>query len=162
MKKIFVLSLVLLFAAVLPACTSAGKSEKAVPEENQSSAPSLKGDWFAQIDIPQNNLVIILEFNFTSSTDCTVTCTWKGKSNGPVIKTGKAKYRLFEPDMLEIKFLNEDEWIRYDHVFDMENTYQYTIRDGKLVILPHRQFRGTEVVFGKGFDNRGYSEIIFD
>lgn len=162
MKKLIVLCLMALLPALIPAYSSAGTSETNVPADNRPSKPSLTGDWFAQIDIPQNDLVIILEFNFTSVSDCTITCTWKRKGGETVTKKGKAKYRKLKSDTLEIKFLNEKEWIRYDHVFDMVNTYRYTFRNGKFVILPHRQFRNTEVIFGKGYKNRGYSKIIFE
>lgn len=162
MKKILALCLALLLSAAIPTYTSAGTLEPNMPRDNRPSKPSLIGDWFAQIDIPQNNLVIILEFNFTSATDCTVTCTWKKAGGKSVIKKGKAKYYILENNTLEIKFLNKDEWIRYDNVFDMVNTYQYTFRNGKFVILPHRQFRNTEVIFGKGYNNRGYSKITFN
>ncbi len=43
-----------------------------------TAADSIIGDWFAQIDIPQNELTILMEINIADSENCTVKCTWSG------------------------------------------------------------------------------------
>ena len=124
----------------------------------------IEGDWFSQIDIPQNKLTIILEFNLMPDSDCIVNVTWRSQDGSRELKkTGKAKYRT-EGSQLLIEFLNEGEWIRTDHVFDMLNRYDFYMSadHNNLIITNSPQFRRVDVTFGKGYSNRGFSKIIFD
>lgn len=119
----------------------------------------LQGDWFAQIDIPQNELTMLMEINFLDKENCVIKCRWSGKYPTEE-ESGKAKYRI-EGNRLVITFLNEKEIIRTDHIFDKENIYDIRVSKNKFVILKNRQFRYVDIYFGKGYDNRGFSEIIF-
>lgn len=120
---------------------------------------SIIGDWFAQIDIPQGEMTILMEMNILDSENCEIKCRWSGPYPTEV-ESGKAKYRL-NGNQLVITFLNEEERIRTDNIFDMENTYEIALTKDKLIILDNRQFRNVDVNFGKGYDNRGFAEIIF-
>lgn len=74
-----------------------------------TAADSIIGDWFAQIDIPQNELTILMEINIADSENCTVKCTWSGGFPTEE-ESGKAKYR-FDGKQLTVTFLNEEERI---------------------------------------------------
>lgn len=58
-------------------------------------------------------------------------------------------------------FLNEEERIATDHIFGLENVYDVSLTPDRLVILKNRQFRGVDVNFGRGYQNRGFAKIIF-
>lgn len=70
-----------------------------------TAADSIIGDWFAQIDIPQNELTILMEINIADSENCTVKCTWSGGFPTEE-ESGKAKYRFD----VRIRTLRESEW----------------------------------------------------
>lgn len=120
----------------------------------------LIGEWFAQIDIPQNDLTILLEFDFLNSDDCVVKCKWMSENRATKEESGKAKY-IMTNNQLIITFLNEDELIRYDHVFMMKNVYDIKRENGRFVIVNNRMFRNVDVPFGKGYENRGFAKILF-
>lgn len=124
---------------------------------------SLQGDWFAQIDIPDNALTILLEFNLSGNSDCEIKCAWIDSESGELESeaSGKATYSVIDGDKLEIKFLNRDELIREDNIFEMTNTYNFTIKGDKMIISDSPQFRNVDIEFGKGFENRGVSTIRF-
>lgn len=124
---------------------------------------SVEGDWFAQIDIPDNDLTILLEFNLMKNSECVVNCEWiDTESRSTEAKaSGNATYRVINDNELEIKFLNEKERIREDNIFDMTNIYRFRMQDGKMIILDNSQFRNVDITFGKGFENRGISTITF-
>lgn len=112
-----------------------------------------------QIDIPQNELTILMEINIADSENCTVKCTWSGGFPTEE-ESGKAKYR-FDGKQLTVTFLNEEERIATDHIFGLENVYDVSLAPDSLVILKNRQFRGVDVNFGRGYQNRGFAKIIF-
>lgn len=116
-------------------------------------------DWFAQIDLPQGEMTILVEMNIMDSENCEIKCRWSGPYPTEE-ESGKAKYRL-EGNQLIITFLNEEERIRTDNIFDIENIYDIKLTKDKLVILDNRQFRNMDVNFGRGYQNRGFAEIIF-
>lgn len=118
------------------------------------------GDWFAQIDIPQNDLTILMEINIADSENCTVKCTWSGAFPTEE-ESGKAKYR-FDGNQLTVTFLNEEERIATDHIFELENVYDVRLTPDRLIILKNPQFREVDVNFGRGYQNRGFAKIIFD
>lgn len=120
------------------------------------------GDWYAQIDIPQNDLTILLNFNLSDNNNCVVNCRWSSMSGqiSPIEESGKAKYTLND-NWLTITFLNQEEVIRTDHVFDLVNRYQIVLKDDKMVIVNNRQFRNVDVPFGNGAENLGHAQIIF-
>ena len=151
MKK-FIVLLFIFFTAV--GMLSAANSATTV------SKSDLSGDWVAQINIPQNELTIILSLNFLDAESCIVTGKWIGDNGMSEVDSGIAKYTL-KNNQLEIAFINEDELIRTDHVFEMHNVYDVKMVNGQLVIFNSRQFRNVDVYFGKGYANRGYCEIIF-
>lgn len=124
-----------------------------------TAADSIIGDWFAQIDIPQNELTILMEINIADSENCTVKCTWTGGFPTEE-ESGKAKYR-FDGKQLTVIFLNEEERIATDNIFGLENVYDVSLAPDRLVILKNRQFRGVDVNFGRGYQNRGFAKIIF-
>lgn len=113
-----------------------------------TAADSIIGDWFAQIDIPQNELTILMEINIADSENCTVKCTWTGGFPTEE-ESGKAKYR-FDGKQLTVTFLNEEERIATDNIFGLENVYDVSLAPDRLVILKNRQFRGVDVNFGRG------------
>lgn len=117
------------------------------------------GDWFAQIDLPQGEMTILMEMNIVDSENCVIKCKWSGPYPTEE-ESGKAKYRL-NGNRLTITFLNEEERIRTDNIFDMENIYDITLTKDRLVILDNRQFRNVDVNFGRGYKNRGFAKIIF-
>lgn len=119
-----------------------------------TAADSIIGDWFAQIDIPQNELTILMEINIADSENCTVKCTWTGGFPTEE-ESGKAKYR-FDGKQLTVTFLNEEE-----RIAGLENVYDVSLTPDRLVILKNRQFRGVDVNFGRGYQNRGFAKIIF-
>lgn len=57
--------------------------------------------------------------------------------------------------------MNEEERIRTDNIFDMENTYDISLTKDKMTILDNRQFRNVDVNFGRGYEKRGFAVIIF-
>ena len=117
------------------------------------------GDWFAQIDLPQGEMTILMEMNILDSENCEIKCRWSGPYPTEE-ESGRAKYRL-KGNQLIITFINEEERIRTDNIFDMENIYDITLTKDQLVILDNRQFRNVDVNFGRGYENRGFAEIIF-
>ena len=138
---------------------SATPSQLADGPTHSAKTDNIIGDWFAQIDIPQNDLVILLEFNLLDDENCVITGKWQCVSKSKE-ESGKAKY-VFEGNTLIITFLNEDEIIRTDHVFYPENRYEVNFDGNKLTILNNRQFRNVDVNFGRGYENRGFAKIIF-
>lgn len=44
--------------------------------------------------------------------------------------------------------------------FGLENVYDVSLAPDRLVILKNRQFRGVDVNFGRGYQNRGFAKII--
>lgn len=121
---------------------------------------NLLGEWVAQIDIPQNDLSFLLSFDFLDAENCIVSCKWIQKNDKIVEKTGKATYSL-ENNQLVIRFLNKDEHISYDHIFGMENVYTIRLKNDQLILVNSPQFRNIDVYFGKGYNNRGFSKIVF-
>lgn len=117
------------------------------------------GDWFAQIDLPQGEMTILIEMNIRDSENCVIKCRWSGPYP-TVEEAGKAKYRL-RGNQLIITFLNEEERIRTDNIFDMENTYDISLTKDKMTILDNRQFRNVDVNFGRGYEKREFAVIIF-
>lgn len=151
MKKIIVL-LFIIFTAV----TMASSANSTANVEKSD----LSGDWVAQINIPQNELTIILSLNFLDGESCIVTSKWIGDNGMSEVDSGIAKY-ILKNNKLIIDFINEDERIRTENVFEMHNVYDVKMVKGQLVIFNSRQFRNVDVYFGKGYANRGYCEIIF-
>lgn len=117
------------------------------------------GDWFAQIDLPQAEMTVLMEMNIFDWENCVIKCRWS-KPDRTKEEAGKAKYKL-RGNQLIITFLNEEELIRTDNVFDMENIYDITLTKDKLTILDNRQFRNVDVDFGRGYEKRRFVEIIF-
>lgn len=93
----------------------------------------------------------------------TENCVISIKFSGPhptEEESGKAKYKL-EGNRLIITFLNEEEVIKLENIFDLENVYDINFTKDRLVILNNDQFRNVDVNFGRGYENRGFAEIIF-
>lgn len=74
------------------------------------------GDWFAQIDLPQGEMTILMEMNILDSENCEIKCIWS-RPYPTEEESGKAKYRL-KGNQLIITFINEEERIRTDNIFD--------------------------------------------
>ena len=138
-------------------------AQSEISPEAGAAKSSLQGDWFAQIDIPDNRLTIVLEFNLSGESECVIKCAWIDSENEEVKveASGKATYRVVDGDKLEIKFLNSDERIREDNIFAMTNIYNFELRGDKMIILDNPQFRNVDIEFGKGYDNREFSTITF-
>lgn len=117
------------------------------------------GDWFTQIDIPQGEMTILMEMNILDDENCIIKCTWSGPYPTKE-ESGKAKWKL-DGNKLVITFPNEEERIRTDNVFHMENIYHISQTKDKLVLINNPQFRNVEVLFGRGYENRGFTKIIF-
>lgn len=133
------------------------------PETNPITAQTIVGDWFAQIDIPQNNLTIDLQFNLKADQSCVVKCSWSEIDGVTAIQhSGNAHYKVLTGNQLVIEFDSEDQLITFDHIFKMVNTYDFYMDEDKMVIYDCRAFRNVDVTFGKGYDNRGFAKIIFD
>lgn len=164
-KLLSIVTMLFVFSSVA-ACKKSDASVNAQSEgvaEAATAKTPLQGDWFAQIDIPDNQLTVLLEFNLSGQSECVVNCAWIDSSNGEVESeaSGKATYRVVDGDKLEIKFLNKDELITEDNIFEMTNIYNFELRGDKMIILDNPQFRNVDIEFGKGFDNRGFSTITF-
>lgn len=123
------------------------------------NAEWIVGKWVAEIDMPQAELKILMELNMKDRGNCTVKCKWSAPYESRK-DSGKAKYRLCG-NQLTITFLNDDEVIKTDHIFDLENVYDIRLEKNELVILNNRQFRNVDIHFGRGYKKRGFSEIIF-
>lgn len=154
MKRLNAILLVIFSVFAATAQLSAADGGSAV------SKGDLSGEWVAQIDIPQNGLTIMLSLDFTDAENCIVDCKWIGDNGEMEEESGKAKYSL-DDNRLTIDFLNEDERIQTDNVFRIHNVYDVKMEDGHLVIFNSRQFRNVDVIFGRGYADRGHSQIIF-
>lgn len=119
----------------------------------------ITGDWFAQIDMPQDGITSLLEMNMLDNENCIIRLKFSGPFPSEE-EYGKAKYKL-EGSRLIITFLNEEEVIQLENIFDLENVYDINLTKDRLVILDNIQFRNVDVNFGRGYDKRGYAEIIF-
>lgn len=117
------------------------------------------GDWFAQIDMPQGEITCLMEMNMLDGENCVIWIKFSGSVPSEE-ESGKAKYKL-EGNKLVIKFLNEEEVIKLENIFDLENVYDINLTKDRLVILNNEQFRNIDVNFGRGYENRGFAEIIF-
>lgn len=117
------------------------------------------GDWFAQVNMPQGDITFLMEMNILDTENCIIKCTWSGPYPTEE-KSGKAKWKL-DGDKLVITFLNEDERIRTDNIFDMENIYDISLKKNSLVIHNNPRFRNVDVKFGRGYKKRGFTEVIF-
>lgn len=134
-------------------------AENKIDTERTLNKKYIIGDWFAQIDLPQEEMTILMEMSFLNKENCIIKCIWSGPYPTEE-ESGKAKWKL-DGNKLVITFPNEEERIRTDNIFKMENIYDITLTKDKLVILSDPQFRNVDVNFGKGYDNRGFAEIIF-
>lgn len=155
-KSLFRVVALVLFLAVSVAVMMA-KSES--DTECNVNPEYIIGDWFAQIDIPQNEMTIQMEMNIIDGGNCMIKCTWSGPYPTEE-ESGNARWKL-DGNKLIITFPNEEERIRTDHIFGMENIYDITLAKERLVIVNNRQFRNVDVNFGRGYENRGFAEIIF-
>lgn len=164
MKRLSVIWLLIslvVFSGYAKTSSDAGNKAQATAADTPST--DIKGDWFAQIDIPQNDLTILLEFNITDGRNCVVTGKWFDTTNPAHTEeeSGRATYTL-DGNRLTITFLNADEVIETDNVFDLVNVYDIRLENGRLTIVDNPQFRNVDVNFGRGYDNRGFAKIIFD
>lgn len=150
------ITLIGLFFVLSTFFVSAKRTESGV---DNNDSENIIGDWFAQIDLPQDKATILLEFEIADKENCTIRCTWSGPYPTES-ESGKAKYKLNENKLI-ITFLNEEELIRTDHIFQMENIYNIKLTNDRLVIFDNRMFRNVDVIFGRGYGNRGFSKIIF-
>lgn len=149
------ITLMLLLATAVPLM----KAENGRDADSNVNPKYIIGDWFAQIDIPQGEMTILMEINILDDENCIIKCRWSGPYPTEE-ESGKAKWKL-DGNKLVITFPNEEERIQTDNIFDMENIYDITLTKDKLVILDNRQFRNVDINFGQGYDNRGFAEIIF-
>lgn len=120
------------------------------------------GNWWAQVDIPQNNLTIYMNFNLKVDGQGVVAVEWKGTDGRGRERSerGKVSYCV-AGDKLKIEFESPEELIKTDHIFRMVNEYRFALEGDRLTIKDEPMFRHTDIVFGKGFENRGRAEIIF-
>ncbi len=128
-------------------------------KDSNSVLYDIIGDWFAQIDIPQGEITSLMEMNMLDTENCVISIKFSGP-HPTEEESGKAKYKL-EGNRLIITFLNEEEVIKLENIFDLENVYDINFTKDRLVILNNDQFRNVDVNFGRGYENRGFAEIIF-
>lgn len=145
----------LLLATAVPLMTA----ENGRDVDSNVNPKYIIGDWFAQIDLPQDEMTILMEMNFLDKENCIIKCRWSGPYPTEE-ESGKAKW-ILDGNKLVITFPNEEERIRTDNIFKMENIYDIMLTKDNLVILSDPQFRNVDVNFGKGYNNRGFAEIIF-
>lgn len=150
-----VIAFMLFFAIAVPGMIA----KNGANADGRVNKKYLVGDWFAQIDIPQGETRILMEINILDSKNCVIKCRWISPG-ATEKKSGKAKYRL-KGNQLTITFLNEDELIRTDHIFNMKNIYDISLTRDNLVIHNNKQFRNVDITFGRGYNNRGFAEILF-
>lgn len=155
------LVLVILFMGVAVPFLSARRTSSDTAVNNRAS---IIGDWFAEIilteGVPGDETTILMEMNFLDKKNCIIKCRWSGGCYPTEEDSGKARYKL-EGNRLIITFLNKKELIRTDHIFDLRNVYDITLTKDSLVILKNRQFRDVDVNFGRGYENRGYTKVVF-
>lgn len=129
---------------------------------NSKMNEAIVGNWWAQVDIPQNNLTIYMNFNLKTDGHGVVAVEWKGTDGRERERSesGKVSYCV-AGDKLKIEFESPEELIKTDHIFRMVNEYRFTLEGEQLIIKDEPMFRYTDIVFGKGYENRGRAEIIF-
>ncbi len=131
-----------------------------VKNQCKDDSRNIIGNWVAQIDLPQSKLTILMNINILDQENCVIKCKWSVPNKEKKKETGRAKYYL-DGNRLVITFLNNEEIIQTDNIFDKTNVYDISLTEDKLVILNNRQFRNVDVTFGRGYKNRGFAKIIF-
>lgn len=156
LKNLFrVITLMLLLTLTIPVMIA----QNGPDTDSPIKAECIIGDWFAQIDITQEEMTILMEINILDTKNCIINCRWSGPYPTEE-ESGKAKWKI-DGNKLVITFPNEEERIRTDNIFDMKNIYHISLTKDKLVILNNPMFRNVDVNFGRGYENRGFAEIIF-
>lgn len=174
-RKYFIYpALLLIFTVILGACSSKSHNEdddeddddiemrdsrKRNSKDRNSSSNQILGNWYALIQIPQNDLKIIENFNFYDDENCRITVVWI-EDGDQYSESGEAKYYI-KNDKLYVKFLNEDERIKHDNIYDLENEYDLNLTPDRMVFEKDEQTRGQDLIFSRNPNKPGECTITF-